>query len=80
MQLLILTLQRLIWATSLVVAVGLFPQQGQATPAKDTSPKLSLGEDATIRDPCRLHRREVKVMMTAENLTEALVAGERIRC
>lgn len=101
MQLSILTLQRLIWATSFAVAVGLFPQQGQATPPKTdpatpttsekstppktvqataakqetTSPKLSLGEDGTIRIPVGFTNGEVKVMMKAENLTDALMAG-----
>jgi hypothetical protein len=125
MQISFLTLQRLIWATSLVVAIGLFPQQGQAEPPKpdkaipakpeqvtsskpgqpapakpepappttpekgtpskpgqpapakpeDTSPKLSLGEDPTIRIPVGSTGGEVQVMMKAENLTDALVAG-----
>jgi hypothetical protein len=92
MQIPVLTLQRWVFATALVVAVGFFPQQGQAnstksgpdTPAKPgqvappkqgaTAPKLSLGEDATIRIPGGSTDGEVQVMIKTENLTDADVA------
>jgi hypothetical protein len=99
----VLTLQRWVFATALVVAVGLFPQQGQAAPPKSdsatpiksdqatptkpaqttspkqgaTAPKLSLGEDSTIRIPVGSADGEVQVMMKAENLTDADVAGAK---
>ncbi len=95
-----LTLQRWVFATALVVSVGLFPQQGQAAPPKSdsatpiksdqatptkpaqttaskqgaTAPKLSLGEDSTIRIPVGSADGEVQVMIKAENLADADVA------
>jgi hypothetical protein len=67
-----ITLQRWVSVTALVVAVGLLPQLSQAA-----TPKLSLGEDATVRISVGSNNGVAQVMMRAENLTEDVVAGAK---
>jgi hypothetical protein len=108
MQILVLTLKRWVWTTSLSVVLCVLPLQlhansakpapvpltksdqtasaksEQAAPAKpaqataprqgNTAPKLSLGEDNTIRIPAGATDGEVQVIIKAENLTDADVA------
>ena len=72
MQTTLLEIHRWVWAVAIIIAVGLLPQQGKAA-----DPKLSLGEDATIRIPGDSADGVAQVIMKAENLTAEVLAAAR---